>query len=216
MGECAEQIKSNKCVVGYGAGAVKHLYWFDEFRIIVTLLSEGKTLADIKLLAETRNIFSAPTDRRSIQIFNTVSKRVLTLNKDFYELFENADLQTKKNIALTAAMNYDYLLRTFTKRLYADRLTSGHITVSDKEINMFFIELQREDDKVTTWTDYTLKKLATTYKRILIEAGLFNRIKGRDNSEFELIRQLTDNRLDELLIKNGMEDTHRILSGTHA
>jgi hypothetical protein len=80
MCECAEQIKSNKCVVRYGAGAIKHLYWFDEFRIIVTLLGEGKTLADIKLLTETRNIFSAPTDCRSTQIFITVSKRILTLN----------------------------------------------------------------------------------------------------------------------------------------
>jgi hypothetical protein len=229
----------------YSAGAVKHLFWFDEFRIIVTLLGEGKTFADIKSLSVAANIFSAPTVRRSTQIFNTVSKRVLTLDTDFYNLFETGDLQTKKHIALTAAMRYDRLLCAFTRDLYADRLASGHTTVSDKEISMFFIEKQREDDKVAAWTDYTLKKLGTTYKAMLTEAGLFSRPDTNTESrtaiptdinteshaaippearsklhtaphtkdEYQLIRQLTDSRLDDLLISKNMGDIHRILSG---
>jgi hypothetical protein len=198
---------------GYGAGAVKHLFWFDEFRTIVNLIGEGNTLADIKLLAVTQNIFSAPTTRRSTQIFNTVSKRILTVDEDFYNLFENSDLQTKKHIALTGAMNYDPLLLEFTRSLYAGRLASGHITVTDPEISTFFIELQRTDDKVATWKDYTLKKLATTYKAMLAEAGLFERTEPYAKGESALIRQLTDSRLDELLISKGMDDIYRILSG---
>ena len=37
----------------YSAGAVKHSFWFMEFRKVVSLRSEGKTWEEIKHLNET-------------------------------------------------------------------------------------------------------------------------------------------------------------------
>jgi hypothetical protein len=193
----------------YSAGAVKHLFWFDEFRIFVALLGEGKTLAEVKALSVSRNIFSAPTTQRSAQIFNTVSARIITLDADFFTLFEDSDLQTQKLITLIAALRYDHLFFTFTRELYAERLASGHDAVSDKEISTFFIEIQREDDTAAAWTDATLKKLAVTYKSMLADAGLFERAQR----ERKLIRQLPDDRLERLLKDKGMADILHVLTG---
>ena len=60
----------------YSAGAVKHSFWFMEFRKVVSLRLEGKTWEEIKRLNEEENIFGAPTTLRATQIFNTVSARV--------------------------------------------------------------------------------------------------------------------------------------------
>jgi hypothetical protein len=49
----------------YSAGAVKLSFWFAEFRKVVTLLSSGKTIQEIKQLAANENLFSAATAMRS-------------------------------------------------------------------------------------------------------------------------------------------------------
>jgi hypothetical protein len=59
----------------YSAGMVKLSFWFSEFRKVLGLLNSGKTLTEIKALNIENNIFSAPTQARAIQIFNTVSSR---------------------------------------------------------------------------------------------------------------------------------------------
>ena len=52
----------------YSAGAVKHSFWFMEFRKVVSLRSEGKTWDDIKQLNDDENLFGASTSLRSNQI----------------------------------------------------------------------------------------------------------------------------------------------------
>ena len=51
----------------YSAGAVKMSFWFIEFRKVVQLLHDGKTIEEIKTLAQNENIFAAPTALRSNQ-----------------------------------------------------------------------------------------------------------------------------------------------------
>jgi len=60
----------------YSAGAVKHSFWFMEFRNEVKLLSEERSFEKIKELCRTENIFAASTPERATQIFNTVSARI--------------------------------------------------------------------------------------------------------------------------------------------
>lgn len=60
----------------YSAGAVKHSFWFMEFRKVVSLRSEGKTWDDIKQLNDDENLFGASTSLRSNQIWSTVTGRI--------------------------------------------------------------------------------------------------------------------------------------------
>lgn len=77
----------------YSAGTVKLSFWFSEFRKMVHLLNSGKTLTEIKALNQKENIFSAPTQARATQIFNTVSNRVSSLDLSFYQLLEKSRLE---------------------------------------------------------------------------------------------------------------------------
>ena len=54
----------------YSAGTVKMSFWFMEFRKVVGLLAEGKSLDEIKKINQNENIFAAPTTLRSKQILN--------------------------------------------------------------------------------------------------------------------------------------------------
>lgn len=98
----------------YSAGAVKHAFWFMEFRNVVALRLAGKSWEEIKRLSENENIFGAPTRMRATQIFNTVSARVKSLDDSFYPIFEACDLASQKLFALVAAMSYDEKLAHLT------------------------------------------------------------------------------------------------------
>ena len=161
----------------YSAGAVKHTFWFMEFRKVVSLRLEGKTWEEIKQLNENENIFGAPTKLRATQIFNTVSARVKSLDDSFYPIFDACDLASQKLFALVAAMTYDVLFGDLVYELVREKMIIGSNELADSDLRIFFKDKQQQNDKVTKWTEATIKKLMVTYKSMLFEAGVTNKAK---------------------------------------
>ena len=161
----------------YSAGAVKHAFWFMEFRKVVSLRLEGKTWEEIKQLNENENIFGAPTKLRATQIFNTVSARVKSLNDSFYPIFDACDLASQKLFALVAAMTYDVLFGDLVYELVREKMIIGSNELADSDLRIFFKDKQQQNDKVAKWTEATIKKLMVTYKSMLFEAGVTNKAK---------------------------------------
>ena len=161
----------------YSAGAVKHTFWFMEFRKVVSLRLEGKTWEEIKQLNENENIFGAPTKLRATQVFNTVSARVKSLDDSFYPIFDACDLASQKLFALVAAMTYDVLFGDLVYELIREKMIIGSNELADSDLRIFFKDKQQQNDKVAKWTEATIKKLMVTYKSMLFEAGVTNKAK---------------------------------------
>lgn len=162
----------------YSAGAVKHSFWFMEFRKVVQLLSEGKTLDEIKKLNQEENIFAAPTVMRATQIFNTVSARIKMLDESFYPVFVTSEVSTQKLFNLVATMAYDTLFGEFVYEVIREKMIIGNDEFADSDIRVFFKNKQLQDEKVAEWTDATLKRLGACYKTLLYEAGMTD--KGKE------------------------------------
>ena len=193
----------------YSAGMVKLSFWFAEFRKVIELLSSGKTLPEIKQMNVQENIFSAPTQARAIQIFNTVSTRVKGLDSSFYAVFAKSDISTQKFIALIAVMQTDSLFFDFVYEVYREKLILGIDELADSDIGIFFKNKQLQSEKVAKWTDYTLKRLGTCYKTMLMEAGLIDQGTGMR----KILKPILDKALEECLKVKGMETTLRALTG---
>lgn len=193
----------------YSAGMVKLSFWFAEFRKVIELLSNGKTLPEIKQMNVQENIFSAPTQARAIQIFNTVSTRVKGLDTSFYAVFAKSDISTQKFIALIAVMQTDSLFFDFVYEVYREKLILGIDELADSDVGIFFKNKQLQSEKVAKWTDYTLKRLGTCYKTMLMEAGLIDQGTGTR----KILKPILDKDLEECLKINGMETTLRALMG---
>lgn len=161
----------------YSAGAVKHAFWFMEFRKVVSLRLEGTPWEEIKQLNENENIFGSPTKLRATQIFNTVSARVKSLDDSFYPIFDACDLASQKLFALVAAMTYDVLFGDLVYELVREKMIIGSNELSDSDLRIFFKDKQQQNEKVTKWTEATIKKLMVTYKSMLFEAGVTNKAK---------------------------------------
>ena len=193
----------------YSAGMVKLSFWFAEFRKVLELLSSGKTLPEIKQMNVQGNIFSAPTQARAIQIFNTVSTRVKGLDSSFYAVFAKSDISTRKFIALIAVMQTDSLFFDFVYEVYREKLILGIDELADSDVGIFFKNKQLQSGKVAKWTDYTLKRLGTCYKTMLMEAGLIDQGTGTR----KILKPILDKDLEECLKVNDMETTLRALMG---
>ena len=184
----------------YSAGAVKHAFWFMEFRKVVSLRLEGKTWEEIKQLNENENIFGAPTKLRAAQIFNTVSARVKSLDDSFYPIFDACDLASQKLFALVAAMTYDVLFGDLVYELVREKMIIGSNELSDSDLRIFFKDKQQQNDKVAKWTEATIKKLMVTYKSMLFEAGVTNKAKDIR----EIYKPLPDPAMEGWMKEQGM------------
>lgn len=184
----------------YSAGAVKHTFWFMEFRKVVSLRLEGKTWEEIKQLNENENIFGAPTKLRATQIFNTVSARLKSLDDSFYPVFDACDLASQKLFALVAAMTYDVLFGDLVYELVREKMIIGSNELADSDLRIFFKDKQQQNDKVAKWTEATIKKLIVTYKSMLFEAGVTNKAKDIR----EIYKPLPDPAMEGWMKEQGM------------
>ena len=184
----------------YSAGAVKHTFWFMEFRKVVSLRLDGKTWEEIKQLNENENIFGAPTKLRATQIFNTVSSRVKSLDDSFYPIFDACDLASQKLFALVAAMTYDVLFGDLVYELVREKMIIGSNELADSDLRIFFKDKQQQNDKVAKWTEATIKKLMVTYKSMLFEAGVTNKAKDIR----EIYKPLPDPAMEGWMKEQGM------------
>lgn len=193
----------------YSASMVKLSFWFPEFRQVIQHLNTGKTLTDIKEMSMKENIFAASTQARATQIFNAVARRVKSLDQSFYLLFEQSDVSMQKIITLIAIMATDRLFFDFVYEVYREKLILGSGELEDRDIRIFFKDKQLQSQEVAKWTEYTLKRLGTCYKTLLMEAGITDRSTGNR----KLLKPILDKSLEDCLRDSGMEIMIRTLTG---
>lgn len=193
----------------YSAGAVKHSFWFLEFRKMITLLLDGNSMDSIKQMNIDGNIFSAPTAERAKQIYNTVSTRARSLDGRFYTVFTDGDIATQKIITLISVMNTDTLFFDFIYEVYREKLMIGSKVLPDSDIRVFFKNKQVQCERVAGWQDYTLRRLGACYKTFMTEAG----ITSRNLAGADILKPVLDIPLKKCLIDNGMEQFIHALTG---
>ena len=193
----------------YSAGAVKMSFWFIEFRKFVQLLHDGKSMDEIKALAQSENIFAAPTVLRSNQIYSTVAGRIRLLDQSFIPFFLSGDLATQKLYALIAAMAYDTLFFDFVYEVIREKMIVGSNELTDSDLRVFFKDKQQQNEKVAGWTDATLVRLGRCYKTMLYEAGIIDKTK----TARKILRPILYPELVEWLRENDMDAYIKALTG---
>jgi len=193
----------------YSAGAVKHSFWFMEFRKEVKLLFEGKSFEEIKEMCREENIFAASTPQRALQIYNTVSARIKSLGNDFYLVFLNGDVSTQKLFNLTAIMANDTLFFDFVYEVIREKMIIGSNEYKPSDLSIFFKDKQLQSEKVAGWTDATFSRLEKNYRTFLFEAGVTN--KGKEVRK--IFKPILEPNMERWLIDNDMKQIVKALLG---
>ena len=193
----------------YSASAVKHAFWFMEFRKVVTLRYERKTWEEIKKANEEENLFGAPTPTRAKQIWNTVSARTKALDDSFYQIFMNGDLASQKLFALVAVMANDILFAEFVYEIIREKMIIGINAYSPSDIRLFFKHKQEQSEKAAGWTDQTLERLGHSYRNFLYEAGVTDNGRGIR----KILKPILDPEMESWLKEQHMDYYLKALKG---
>lgn len=193
----------------YSAGAVKHSFWFMEFRNEVKLLSEGRSFEEIKTLCRDENIFAASTPERAAQIFNTVSSRIKALGDSFYPIFSDGDVSTQKVFNLAAIMANDTLFFDFMYEVIREKMIIGSNEYKPGDLNIFFRDKRLQSKKAAGWTDATFARLGKSYKTFLFEAGMTD--KGKNVRK--IFQPILEPDMERWFVDNDMEQIVKALSG---
>lgn len=193
----------------YGAGAVKWSFWFLEFKKVCLCLASGMAMEDIQKKNAEENLFSASSPARGKLIMNTVKARISAMPDSFLPDFASMDVAGQKLYCLTGCFCHDRLFFELAYEVIREKLILGVDTFTDSDLRTFFRQKQMQSDKVSTWTDETLKRLASSYKSMLYEAGLTDRGK----EERKIIRPILFPEMERWLVNNGLAPVLKIFKG---
>jgi hypothetical protein len=194
----------------YSAAMTKYLFWFPEFKTVVKLLNEGKTMEEIKALNEAENLFKAKTPYRGKTIFNAIVARIKAIPEEFICFGGKTDVSTQKLIAVIAVMAAESLFFDFVYEVYREKLIMGDKTMGISDFVQFFRNKQVQDEKAASWTDMTFNRLGRAYRNVLCQSGL---LKNYKKNEWIVEKPVINRQLAELLHETKMGSFYSALTG---
>lgn len=156
----------------YSAGLMSQSFWFIEFKKVVKLISEGKSLSQVKDISIEENLFGAANAYRARRIAGYLVNRASTLDQTEVQLFAESDVATQKLLNIIAILRTDRLFFEFLFEVYREKVILGIPTIDDSDASIFFKNKEVQSAEIEAWKDTTKKKLQRCYFNYMIDANL--------------------------------------------
>lgn len=193
----------------YSAGAVSKGFWFTEFRKYNELLKEGNSEKDIRQLQKDENILLAPSETYGMKKLGEVARRSRSLPASIVEMFFDVNIANQKLINLLGIMMTDRFFFEYIYEIYREALMLGREIFEDSSARVFFKNKAEQSEKVASYTDQVIKRLARAYKTYLREAGLIIEKDG----QLQYNKLLLDIELEKVLKEPELYPYFKALQG---
>ena len=153
----------------YNAAITREQFLFFETRTTARLLNEGfsKDEAVQKIIDE--NLFQYPTEKSLKKMANCCLRRLECLGDDsLIKMLATRPVDEAKQICLYAMMREYRLIWDFMVTVIGTKYRQQDSTYSRRDINVFLMQLQEQDDYVAGWSETTVKKI----RQILIRLNV--------------------------------------------
>ena len=154
-----------------GSGSLTRAqFLFYEMRTVAKLLLEGATDEEIRERVVRENLFQYPTERIIARMVDECLKRLHGLQDNTLVAgIAESDSFTAKQICLYAMMKEYRLVWDFMITIIGSKYQQQDFTYNRRDINVFLLQLQEQDDIVASWSESTCKKISSVLSRILVE-----------------------------------------------
>jgi hypothetical protein len=154
----------------YNGGLTREQFLFYEIRIVASLSIEGMARDEMLTKIKEENLFQFPTERMISSILSTCLKRIEALDSDtlVYHL-ANSPATVAKQINLYAMMKYNKIVWDFMTTVIGEKFRTQEFNFSKKDLNVFFLELQEQNDSVASWSESTINKIKQVLTKSLVE-----------------------------------------------
>jgi len=163
----------------YSAAFTREQFLFYEMRITARLVCEGLDAGAVVDRVVAENLYQYPTERSVRKMARCCLRRLEALGDE--SLVRALALQSSevaKQVCLYAMMKQYRVIWDFMITVVGEKYRLQDVSFGKRDLNVFFMRLQEQDDWVATWSDSTLTKLKQVIVRVLVENGYLDGVKA--------------------------------------
>lgn len=163
-----------------GSGQLtREQFLFYEMRTTAKLMVEGLDDGEVMKRIVDDNLFQYPTEKSLASISKACIARLYALgDRDLITAITTQPMDTAKQICLYAMMKRYRLVWDFMLTVIGEKYRLQEFSFGKRDINIFFMQIQEQDDFVSAWSDSTIKKIRQVLIKILVENGYLDHIKS--------------------------------------
>ena len=170
---------TNKSPYKGSAQITREQFLFYEMRTTAKLMCKGHNDDEIIDRIVEDNLFQYPTEKSIRQMAKVCVNRLKAMGDEI--LVEAVALQpseTAKQICMYAMMKQYRLVWDFMITVIGEKYRMQNFSFSQMDVNIFFMQLQEQDDYVAGWSEATVKKIRQILIRVLAENEYLDDIKA--------------------------------------
>ncbi len=155
----------------YSGGLTREQFMFNEMRISARLMAEGLSDQEVLERVYNENLFQYPTEKEIRSKCKACLKRLAYLREmpELMEALTSGTVSEAKQAALIAMMLQSRLLAEFMITVIGEKYRSLDMTITKKDMNIFFANLAQQDDDVASWSEKTVDRIKAVIRNCLKE-----------------------------------------------
>lgn len=173
----------------YNGSLTREQFMIQEMRIVARLKLEGLDNQSILECVYKENLFQYPTEREIKSKCRACLKRLdCTVNIPYViDALANGTISEAKQAAMIALMCQSRLMQDFMITVIGEKYRRLDMTLTQRDMNLFFERLAEQNEDVASWSEQTIKKLKTVIRACLRETEY---IRGKEETLYPVL--LTD------------------------
>ena len=161
------------------AQITREQFLFYEMRTTAKLICEGLEDNEIIDRIVEDNLFQYPTEKSIRRMAKACIVRLKGIcDIDLVEAVASQSSETAKQICLYAMMKQYRLVWDFMITVIGEKYRMQNFSFRQMDVNVFFMQLQEQDDYVAGWSESTMKKIRQILIRVLTENEYLDDIKA--------------------------------------
>ncbi len=161
------------------AQITREQFLFYEMRTTAKLMRDGLNDNEIIDRVVEDNLFQYPTEKSIRQMAKACVARLKGMgDEDLIEAVASQSSETAKQICMYAMMKQYRLVWDFMITVIGEKYRMQNFSFSQMDVNVFFMQLQEQDDYVAGWSETTVKKIRQILIRALAENEYLDNIKS--------------------------------------
>ena len=154
-------------------------FLFYEMRTTAKLMREELNDEEIIDQIVEDNLFQYPTEKSIRQMAKTCVSRLKGIgDENLIEAVASQSSETAKQVCMYAMMKQYRLVWDFMITVIGEKYRMQNFSFSQMDVNVFFMQLQEQDDYVAGWSETTVKKIRQILIRVLAENEYLDNIKA--------------------------------------
>jgi DNA-binding Lrp family transcriptional regulator len=161
------------------ASITREQFLFYEMRTTARLMQEGLSEEQVIEQIVQENLFQYPTEKSVRRMAKACVRRLNTLSDEvLIEAISARPSEEAKQVCMYAMMKQYRLIWDFMITVIGEKYRIQDFSFSRMDVNVFFMQLQEQDDYVAGWSENTVMKIKQVIVKMLVENEYIDNLKA--------------------------------------